>query len=153
RLAVSLGLRALLRRELNLYSVALDEPIVNVRVDAAGNSNLPAFQPGPSQNFSMVIQHALLHDGFVHFNDQQIPLTAEIDDLDVHINYDSLSGMYRGDAAYQNARFATRSMHEMPHTARMHFAVNRNLLELEKLEVRTERSQFELAARIRNLVD
>jgi translocation and assembly module TamB len=150
RLAVSLGLRALLRREVNLYSVTLDEPIVNARIDAAGNSNFPNVQPSSSSNFSMVIRHAFLRNGVVRFNDQQIPLTAEIDDLTVRINYDSPSGMYRGDAAYRNGQLATPSVHRMPHSARMQFAVNRNLLELEQLEVRTQRSQFELAARMRD---
>src|SRR5215467_13961648 len=150
RLAVSLGLRALFRREVDLYSITLDQPVVNARIDAAGTSNFPVPQPSSSSNFSIAIRHVSLSNGVVRFNDQQIPLTAEIDGLDVRINRDLPTGMYRGDAAYRNGRFATPGVREMPHTARMQFAASRNLLQLEKLDVRTERSEFELAARISN---
>jgi translocation and assembly module TamB len=153
RLALSLGLRALLRREIDLYSIELDRPAVNARIDAAGNSNLPELRSNSSSNFSMAVRHASLRDGVVQFNDQRVPLAAEIDDLDVHLMYDPPSGIYRGDAAYRNGQFATPSVHEMPHTARLQFAANRNLLELERLEVRSRRSHMELAARIRNFAE
>jgi translocation and assembly module TamB len=153
RLKVSLGLRALLRREIDLHSIELDRPIVNARIGTAGNSNLPETRSNAPSNFTMVVRHAALRDGVVQFNDQRVPLTAEVDDLNVRMTYDPPSGTYHGDAAYRNGQFATLSVNATPHTARIQFAVNRSLLEVEQLEIRSKRSQFELVARIENFAD
>ena len=153
RLAVSLGLRALLSREIDLSSIELDRPAVNARMDTAGNSNLPETRSNTSSNFNMVVRHVVLRDGTMRFNDQRVPLTAELDDLNVRVAYDSTSRMYRGDASYRNGQFATPSVHEIPHTARVQFAANRNLLELERLEVRSRRSHMEIAARLHNFAE
>jgi len=152
-LGVSLGLRSLLRREVNLYSITLVRPVLNARTDAAGNSNLPNPQPNSPSKFSMVVRHASVRDGVVRFNDQQIPLAAEIDDLNASVTYEPISGMYRGDASYRNGLLATARVNGMPHTARVQFAANRNVLDLERLEVKSGHSQVELTARISNFAE
>lgn len=150
RLGVSLGLRPLLKHEVNLYSITLVRPVLNARTDAAGNSNLPSPQLGSSSNFKMVVRHASLRDGVVRFNDQRIPLAAEIDDLNVIVTYDPTSRMYHGDASYRNGQLATVRTIGMPHTAHVQFAANRDVLDLERLEVKTGHSEVELTAHIRN---
>ena len=150
RLVVSLGLRPLLSREVNLYWIRLDRPIVNAHIDTAGNSNLPVVKPSPSSNFSVIIRHASLRDGIVRFNDEEIPLTAEIDDLNARVTYEATSGMYRGDASYRSGQLTAPGWRDTPHSASVQFAVNREFLEVQRLEVKSLRSEFELAARISN---
>src|ERR1700719_4358411 len=40
-LGVSLGLRALLQKQMDLYAIIVDRPVLRVRVDGRGNTNLP----------------------------------------------------------------------------------------------------------------
>src|SRR6202022_2584118 len=63
-LGVSLGLRALLQHEVDLYAITLDHPIVNMRVDAKGNNNLPKAPPSQSYtNTQLQARHVALQDG------------------------------------------------------------------------------------------
>src|ERR1700756_2984283 len=48
RLRVSLGLRALLKKQADLYAIIVDRPVVQLRVDAHGNTNLPKALPSSS---------------------------------------------------------------------------------------------------------
>src|SRR5262249_8817832 len=80
-------------------------------------------------------------------------LAAEIDDLNARVAYEPISRMYRGDASYRNGLLATAKVNGMPHTARVQFAANRNVLDLERLEVKSGHSQVELTACISNFAE
>jgi len=81
-LRVSLGIRALLKKQADLYAIIVDRPVVRLRVDAGGNTNLPkAPASSSSNNTTVLVRHASLRDGTVNYNDEQISLSAELDDF------------------------------------------------------------------------
>lgn len=149
-LAVSLGLRPLLSRQVNLYRITLDRPVVNARIDTTGTSNLPVLKASSSSNFSFIVRHASLRQGIVRFNDEEIPLAAEIDDLNALVTYDATSGMYHGDVSYRTGQLTAPGWSDTPHSASLQFVANRQVLELKRLEVKSLRSEIELAARLSN---
>jgi translocation and assembly module TamB len=125
RLGVSLGLRALLKQNVDLFAITADRPIVNLRIDSNGNTNLPKAPPSQSSsNFSIVVRHASLLNGTVIYNDEQTPLSAELDDFQASVRYDSASGNYRGSLGYRQGCVVTKTMNPIEHTAKVDFIVN-----------------------------
>jgi translocation and assembly module TamB len=135
-LGVSLGIRALLNKEVDLYAISVDRPIVNLRVDTRGNSNLP--KPSPAQspsNVSIVVRHASLRDGTLIYNDEQIPLAAELDDFRAMAQFDSAADKYRGSLGYRQGCIVTKTLNPVRHEARVEFTANRDGAVLDPIVV------------------
>ena len=126
-LGVSLGIRALLNNEVDLYAINVDRPIVNLRVDTRGNTNLPKAPPSQSSsNLNFIVRHASLRDGTVIYNDEQIPLAAELDDFRAMVQFDTAVGKYRGSLGYRQGCIVTKTMRPIEHNARVDFVANRD---------------------------
>src|SRR6266403_661729 len=133
-LGVSLGLRALLKKQVDLYAITVDRPVVWLRVDAGGNPNLP--KPPPSSSSSsetIVVRHASLKDGTVNYNDQQIPLSAELDDFKASVQFDAPANKYRGSLGYRQGCVVTAGMNPVEHTANVEFIANRDGVVLDPI--------------------
>ena len=61
-LRVSLGIRALLKKQADLYAIIVDRPVVRLRVDAGGNTNLPK-APASSSSARFASENAARIDG------------------------------------------------------------------------------------------
>src|SRR5260370_6825412 len=110
-LGVRLGLRALLKKQVDLYAITVDRPVVWLRVDAGGNTNLP--KPPPSSSSSsetIVVRHASLKDGTINYNDQQIPLAAELDDFKASVQFDAPASKSRAPIGYPQGLVETPGM-------------------------------------------
>jgi translocation and assembly module TamB len=135
-LGVSLGIRALLKKEVDLYAINVDRPIVSLRVDTRDNTNLP--KPPPSQsssNFDVIVRHASVRDGTVIYNDEQIPLAAELDDFRAMVAFDAAADKYRGSLGYRQGRIVTKTINPVEHNARVEFAANRDGAVLDPIVV------------------
>src|SRR5205085_11290854 len=93
---VSLGIRQLLKHEIDLYTVVLDHPKVHLRVSSDGRTNLPqtpAKTNGPT-NTKLLVRHVTIQDGLMDYNDEQIPLSAELEDFHAKADFEYLTCMY-----------------------------------------------------------
>lgn len=147
-LGVSLGLRALLKRQIDLYSLTVDRPIVVLQVDSHGASNLPTAPPFQPSSFNVVIRHASILDGKVHFNDLQVPLAAELDNVYLLAAYNRASSMYQGSLGYGPGRILTRGMRPIEHKADLQFAVNGGAVEVNPLTVSAGHSQLTVRGKV-----
>ena len=124
-LGVSLGLRALLKHEVDLYAISLDHPVFYVHADAQGNLNLPQAPPSSSSfSMSLVVRHAALRDGVVIYNDEQIPLAADLENVRAQAEYDSTANSYKGSLVYGQGRIFTKDMKPVEHNLRVEFTAN-----------------------------
>jgi translocation and assembly module TamB len=153
-LGVSLGIRALLKNEVDLYTINLDRPVVNLRVDSRGNTNLP--KPPPSQsssNFSVIVRHASLRDGTVIYNDEQIPLAAELDDFRAMVEFDTAADKYRGTLGYRQGCIVTKTMNPVEHNARVEFAANRDGAVLDPIVLSTGKTRLAAHLNVTNFAN
>lgn len=142
-LGVSLGIRALLKHEADLYSIVVDRPVLHVRADAHGNMNLPKAPPSTSSNnFTVIVRHAALRDGVVNYNDQQIPLSAELDDFRAQAEYDMSASVYRGSLGYGQGRIITTGINPVEHTVRAEFTASQNGIIIDPLVLNNGRNRF-----------
>lgn len=142
-LRVSLGIRALLKKQVDLYAITVDRPVVHVRVDARGNTNLPHAPPSnSSSNETVVVRHASLKDGTINYNDQQIPLSAELDDFQAALQFDATANKYRGSLGYRQGRVVTSGLRPVEHNARLEFVADRDGAILDPVVISTGKTRL-----------
>src|ERR1700682_4934321 len=148
-LGVGLGLRALLQHEVDLYSITFDHPIVNMRVDAKGNNNLPKAPPSQSStNMQLQVRHVALQDGILNYNDQQIPLSADLEDVSAQSDYDTASSTYKGFLGYGKGRILTRGMNPIDHNVRVEFTANRDGIVLDPMVLYSGHNRLTARAKV-----
>ena len=86
RLEVGLRFAPLLHGKFELRKLALDQPVVHLRIDSKGRSNLPTPASAPSGNgpapiFDLEIGELTIRSGEIDYNDAQIPLDADLQGL------------------------------------------------------------------------
>ena len=113
RLEIGLRFWPLLRGRFEMSKLILDEPVVHLRIDSQGHSNIPngsranasgAGDPGPI--FDLAIGELAIHSGEIYYNDAEIPLDAELHDLKFDAAYSLLTSGYGGSLAYDRGVIA-----------------------------------------------
>src|SRR5712672_1680582 len=153
-LGVSLGLRALLKKQVDLFAITVDRPVVWLRVDTSGNTNLP--KPPPSSSSSsetIVVRHASLKDGTVNYNDQQIPLAAELDDFKASVQFDAPANKYRGSLGYRQGCVVTAGMNPVEHTANVEFNANRDGVILDPIVLSAGKTRLTARLNVTNFAN
>jgi translocation and assembly module TamB len=142
-LRVSLGIRALRKKQADLYAIIVDRPLVRLRVDASGNTNLPKpTASSSSTNMTVLVRHASLRDGTVNYNDEQIPLSAELDDFQAKVEFDTTANKYRGSLGYRQGCVVTQNMNPVEHNARIEFTANRDGAVLDPIVLSAGKTQL-----------
>jgi translocation and assembly module TamB len=154
-LRVGVSIRDLLDHEVNLSEIALDRPIVHLRVDSGGNSNLPRppTRAASSSNFSLVVRQLAIRNGLVSYNDEQIPLSAELDNFAAEARWDATTSTYKGSLGYTQGRVLTTRMNPFKHTAQIEFEAKRDELELKRIDLRSGGSRLTAQAKVSNFAN
>ncbi len=115
--AVQLRIDSFWRRKISLGDVEVRRPVIHVRIEPDGSTNVPAPRPrAPSGTpfrqrvFDVVARHVRLEDGHVLFNQVRIPLVAEGGRLELALDYSDAQGrpMYLGDFRWQQMQVVAR---------------------------------------------
>jgi translocation and assembly module TamB len=146
-LRVGLTLGGLLKHNVNLREIALDGPRLNVRVDARGNSNLPrSAKAGTASKSNVSIGRVSVQNGALNYNDQKIPLEAELNDFRLQANSDVATGGYRGTLSYDHGWLMAENLNRFGHNARIDFQANRERLDVHPLVLSVGASQITVNA-------
>ena len=144
---IRLQITPLLRHQVSLSGVVIDRPSVNLRVDAEGHSNLPAVKTShSSNNFTFVIRHVSIQNGVVNYNNQQIPLNAELNDFRMQANFDPLIEGYKGTLSYGYGWVLAEKLNRFEHQAKIDFQATREQLAVHPLVVSTGESRITVNA-------
>jgi translocation and assembly module TamB len=147
-LRVSLGIRALLHKKVDLFAIVLDRPVLHVRSDAEGSTNLPQPPKKSSSNFNVLVRYLAITDGLIHHNDEQTPLSAELRDFHAQVSYDPSAAMYRGSAGYDGGWIVAKDFRRLEHRAEAEFEASAEGMVLDRLVLATPKSNFTLQAKI-----
>jgi translocation and assembly module TamB len=153
-LRVGVKIVSLLRRKFDLAEVILDRPVVYLLVDAQGNTNMPRpARGGKSSNsantiFDMAIGHVSVNSGQIYYNDKELPLTAELNNVHAEIAYRLLSSEYKGSVGYEHGRFNVEDFNSIEHDALLQFTATRAGIAVEQLLATTGKSHITVRARL-----
>lgn len=127
-LTVSAKIQSILRRKISLRELLIEHPVVHVRVDSQGNSNIPQAPPdqGASHGsvFDLAIGHFGLSNGEIYYNDKKIPVNASLYDVGVDASFNPLESTYAGIVSYSNGQLVYAQYAPMQHSARLQFSAS-----------------------------
>jgi translocation and assembly module TamB len=153
-LKIRLKIVSLLRKKVDLREMVLRHPVVNLQVTKDGTTNLPIIPKSDGNTsmslFDLGIQHVLLADGEVYYNDVKTPLDAELHDLQFEINAAPIGKSYDGSLSYRNGRVLYGDVKALPHDLTASFNATPSEFELKPLRLRVASSTIELKGHLWN---
>jgi translocation and assembly module TamB len=135
------------RHKIALSELVLDRPVVRVLVTSQGQTNLPhsnaPLQESSSDKlFDLAVGHFELNSGELDYNDQEIPLSADLRDLRAQVHFNLAAQTYQGSLAYDRARIAAEKLTPFEHAAQLDFVANRSTLSINSLALSTGDTRF-----------
>jgi translocation and assembly module TamB len=116
RLVVGLRIDSVWGRKFSVGDLELSHPVLHVRVERDGSSNLPIARRPPQAKplrqriFEVVVRRLRLEDGELLFNDVRVPLVAEGGRFEFSVDYAVLDAkpMYLGQFRWQQMELVAR---------------------------------------------
>ena len=156
QLIVSAEFLPLLRGKLQLRDLILVQPVVHLKIDSQGRTNLPTSPApstssgGPGKIFDLEIQNCAIESGEIFYNDAQMPMDAELHDLKFDAGYNIFTGEYKGSLSYDKGRLTTRQIASVPHAMQVQFTASRSGLSIAPLVLTSGDSRITLNAKLTN---
>jgi translocation and assembly module TamB len=154
QLMVRLKIVSLLRKKIDLNEIVLRHPVVNLLVKKDGTTNLsipPKSNSNASTNpFDLGIQHVLLSNGEIYYNDVKTPLNAELHDLQLELKSEFASKGYDGTLSYRDGRLQYGDMKPLPHDLKATFNVTPSEFTLKPLVLTVASSAIQLEGNVQN---
>jgi translocation and assembly module TamB len=148
KLAVGVNFRSLLHRKLQLSEIVIQHPVANMQVASDGTTNLPASPQKQSDNnttvWDLAIEHTLLTNGEVYYNDKKTQITADLYDLKTEIRFDASATRYSGSLSYRNGRLRYATYSPLAHNLDARFSATRDGATLDSLLLTVGSSQISL---------
>jgi len=120
--SVQIGLKvvSILRRDIDIKFLTIDQPKVNLLVDANGKTNVPepkikleAASDPLEQIIRLAIERVEIRDGLFVYNSRAIPLNVRSNDLKLSMRYERASESYVGDLTTKSLRLTTEQIGEL----------------------------------------
>ncbi len=154
RVRIELKLLSLLHKQVAIQELMIDRPAVYIYTNRSGRTNLPVSpQENGNTSVNLQIRKLTVRDGLLVYDDQQIPLSAELHEVQSHIVFDTAEGSYKGQIAYDLGQVQTTGVRTFEHKADLHFIANASRLTVERLKLSTLHSQLSLHGQLSNFTD
>src|SRR6185437_1123302 len=155
RLDLSIRFLPLLRGKVQLGEFVLDQPVLRLRIDSQGRSNLPsARRPStksvPDTIFDFDVQNCAIHSGEIYYNDARVPLDADLHDLKFESRSRPLTGEYAGSLSYDKGHLTARQSYNVTHAAQLEFVASRSGLVIKRLLLTSGASHFAFSGHLTN---
>jgi len=153
KLQVSLQIVPLLHHQVRIESLIVDHPVVYVRTEADGHTNLPVppmTNPSSSSTMAVRIAHVVINNGLLQYDDRQTPLSAELQRFRTEVNFSRLTNSYKGVVAYDVGRIQTPQTRTFDHKAELHFDADAKHCVIETLDVSLRNSHLVLNGDLSN---
>ncbi len=155
RLDIGVRFLPLLHGKVQLGEFVLDEPVLRVKIDSQGRSNLPS--PRQSSNksvpdtiFDLNVQNCAIHSGEIYYNDARVPLEADLHDLKFESRSRPFTGEYSGSLSYDKGRLMAQQSYNITHAAQLEFVASRSGLRVNRLLISSGASHLAFSGNLTN---
>jgi translocation and assembly module TamB len=155
RLEVSIRLLPLLRGNVRLSKFVLDQPVVHLKIDSQGRSNLPSARQSSTESvpdtiFDLDAENCVIHSGEIYYNDARVPLEADLHDLKFQSRSRPFTSEYTGSLSYDKGGLMVQQAYSITHAARLDFAASRSGLLVKRLLLTSGASHLVLNGHLTN---
>jgi translocation and assembly module TamB len=153
--ALGLKIISVFRGRVDLSEIVIDHPVVHLLLNKEGLTNIPqpkvpTKESKPLNVFDLAIKRLLLHRGEIYLNDSQLPLDAELHNLQAQIQFDPVRTQYDGSLRYRQGRLEFGSLNPLRHDLDVAFNAAPSGLKLDRIVLTTGSSRISARA---NLTD
>lgn len=158
-IAVDLKIVSLLHRKVGVSELIVDQPSLDLRVNAPGQTSVPKPAPGSTSSnpvntvFDLAIRHLAIHSGEVRYSDRTVPVSVDLRNFGIEAHYGLPGGTYQGALAYDQGRVSVKDFNPIMHAVRMNFTASRSELNLSPLAVTAGDTHFIARAQLTNYTD
>jgi translocation and assembly module TamB len=151
-LRVQLRWRPLLRKQVQIDEVLLEQPELFVQADANGHTNLPTPPAARSSSgLHVAISYARLRDGSVIYNDLAIPLSADVYGLQATLaSLPFEHDAYQAELRYDHGRVSAKDFRALEHSLFVRAMITPSQCRVEEMKVAALRSQIQAEGAIDN---
>lgn len=166
KLKVQVEVAPLLHGQFRLGEVELDHPVLHFNVDQQGHTNLPTSASGktvPASSssspssvaslFNLGIRRLIITDGMIFYNDQKIPLSADLADFVANVRFNNASQQYSGTIGYKDGQIGAKNMPPVKTAATLLFTASRSGIRCNPLTITMPNSRLSLYATVQNYSD
>ena len=148
-------------RKISLNDLTVRKPLVHIRVEPDGSSNVP-FPPRPKSSkplretlFDLRVRRVRLEDGWILYNDVRIPLAVQGDDLRLALDAGgSLARpLYLGTLDWKSVQLAKGRNVPVALSISARFTLWREGLTIEQAQIGAGRSRFDVQAEMADFAD
>lgn len=157
RVIVELKIISLLRRDIDVTRIAVDEPRLRIVNYPDGTSNLPrpkvrtAGGPWSEQLLRLAADRLEVGDGWVEFDQRRIPLGIRAERLHIALDYDRQGPRYRGTLAARSLRIAAAKFLPMLFSLAADLVLEKDRVVFRKLDLQLGKSPVQLSGELTDL--
>jgi translocation and assembly module TamB len=151
-----INISSALGAKIGFHSLTLDHPVVHVIFYPDGSTN----QPGPKQTstdfeqlFSFSVARLDVRRGELLWQDKRLPLEFSTNDVSARLNYSFIHRRYSGTVAIGRAETQFDGYRPVAWKAQSAFAIERNGIQVQSLNVAAEHSQLEASGLVSNFLN
>ncbi|MBZ5534933.1 MAG: translocation/assembly module TamB domain-containing protein [Acidobacteriia bacterium] len=154
-LGVGLRIISVFESKVDLKELVIDHPVIHLFVDPSGHSNIPRPQgtqegQAPVNVFDFAIKHFHLQGGELYCNDRQIPLDAELHELEAQARFDRVKAQYNSTLSYRRGRLQLSHLNPLQHDLDARFNASPSGINLDHIKVTTISSRLSAQASVRD---
>ncbi len=157
-LFVDMRVVSFLERTVALDEVRIEKPVVHVRIDKEGKSNVPfpkteqpAGIPWREQIFNLTIRELRLNQGMALINDVRVPLAAEGGEFSLALDFRAMQAgqeSYEGSASWKKMKLASRRYLPFVSDWKLKFTLRRESFEVNEFAWKLPHSELKAEARL-----
>ncbi len=151
---IDLKLVSLIHHKVDLIEIIVEHPVVRLISDKNGKSNIPQPDTPKDENkqpinlFDLGINHVLLSNGEVYYNQERNPLEADLHDLRAEVSYQLLRSQYTGAISYRNGRLRIPNRALFAHNLDVNFTATPSELNVSSAVLSVQSSRVQLSAKV-----
>jgi translocation and assembly module TamB len=153
-LDIGLQIVSIMKRNWYFNNVTIDRPVLRLRVDQNGHTNLPMRRTSSNRLdiFDLGIRHALVRKGELYYNDTKSALDAALYNVEIQARFDPQSKKYSGRLSYENGRIRFRDLKPIVHSLKTDFEATPEALNITHCTLTTGSSEVSLVATLNDYV-
>jgi translocation and assembly module TamB len=152
---VGVRIVSVLSRKWYLDKFVVDQPVVKVFADANGVTNIPVIKSSGSSSsntslFDLGVRHAVLDQGVVYYNNRQMPLSADLRNVDFRSTFDAFQQKYSGTLSYADGHLQSGTIRPIPHNLQAAFDATPTTFHLTNAKLTSDTSQVIVQATLQD---
>jgi translocation and assembly module TamB len=152
-----INISSALGAKIGFHSLTLDHPVVHIIFYPDGSTNQPGPKKAGNADFEQLLAFSIgrlnLRHGELLWQDKRLPLDFTTNDVSARLNYSFLHRRFSGSLAVGKAETQFEGYRPVAWTAQSVFAVDRNGIQVQSLNVAAEQTKLQASGVVSNFLN